>query len=113
MLKLLKFRLHFTSPYECGANCLAIASKYSNRRARLAKIEIIIDFALTLPSLILIPPEQLFLACFLMIFEGVLDKADLQLVMRDVKNGSIVGQIKREIERGLSEMGNGGQTQKT
>jgi hypothetical protein len=93
----LKFRLNFTSPYEHAPNFLAIIAKYPSKKAqaRLAKIEIIIDFALTLPSLMLVPAEELYLACFLMIFEGALDQGDLEMVIREMHDGAIVDQIRR------------------
>jgi hypothetical protein len=97
MLKLFKFKLHLGSPYEHPAHFLAILAKYPSKKtqARLAKIEIIIDFALTLPSLLLISPENLYLACFLMIFESVLSECDMEMVMRCMHDGSIVRQVKR------------------
>lgn len=58
------------SPYEQHHRWSALAAKYPVKKAlaRLAKVEIIIDFALTLPSLMLLPSEELYLACFLMVF---------------------------------------------
>jgi hypothetical protein len=69
-LKVLKFRLHFVSPYEHHDKWSSLVAKYPVKKAqsRLAKVEIIIDFALTLPSLMLLPSEGLYLACFLMVF---------------------------------------------
>jgi hypothetical protein len=48
-----------------------------------------------------------------MVFEGALEESDRIDVMRNINDGSIVGQIRRVIEMGLSDMGNAGQNQKT
>ena len=53
----------------------------------------------------LISAEEIFLACFLMIFEGVLTQEDLQEVLRNINDGLIVGHIRKEIEKGLKELG--------
>jgi hypothetical protein len=115
MLKLLKFRLHFVSPYEHHHKWSAFVAKYPVKKvqSRLAKVEIIIDFALTLPALMLLPSEELYLACFLMVFDGALEQSDLDMIMRSMHDGAVVSQIRREIEMRLAEMGGSSPTQKT
>ena len=57
ILKLLCFRLHMLSPYEVSANYQDIVRRYPHRRARLAQIDTLVDFAIALPTLILLPAE--------------------------------------------------------
>lgn len=115
MLKLLKFRLHFVSPYDYHHKWSAVVARFPVKKvqARLAKVEIIIDFALTLPLLMLLPSEELYLACFLMIFDGALERRDLDTIMRSMDDGAAVGQIRREVEMRLGEMGGSCLNEKT
>lgn len=55
VLKLLLFKLHILSPYEVSANYQDILRRYPHRRARLGQIDTLIDFAIALPTLILLP----------------------------------------------------------
>lgn len=57
ILKLLLFKLHIVSPYEIAPNYQDIIRRYPHRRARLAQIDTLIDFAIALPALILLPSE--------------------------------------------------------
>lgn len=91
------------SPYDVSANYDDIVRRYPHRRARLAQIDTLVDFAIALPKLILLPAEEIFLACFFLIYETVLLQSDRELIFRRGKDAAMVDVIRKAIEQALRE----------
>lgn len=102
ILKNLKFSLHISSPYELVHLLKPMIRHCTHRRARMLKLQAVLDFAISLPQLVLAPALPLFIACSLSALEDVLTPENISSLMTMSGNEDIVSEIKRSLETAFS-----------